>query len=138
MKFEILNKFTKNQKIIGIMIIFLFVGAIGFNLLKGSFASSDPGFLRNQTVENLEFNNASLVFENNVSTFSVEVMNALDEDDYNLSTIEIIFKDSEGKEIENLLGYIGNSLEPKEVKILEASVDKEIANVSSIEYIINK
>lgn len=138
MKFEKLNKITKNQKIIGMITIFLFVGLIGFQLMKGSRATEDPGFLKNQTVENLEFSNASLVFENNVSTFSVQVMNTLGEDDYNLSTIEIIFKDSEGNEIENLLGYIGNSLEPKEVKILEASVDKEITNVSSIEYVINK
>ena len=138
MKIEKLNKLTKNQKIIGIITIVLFVGVIAFQIIKGTRATDDPGFLKNQTVENLEFSNASLNYENNVSTFSVEVMNTLEGDDYNLSTIEIIFKDSEGNKIENLLGYIGNTIESKEVKVLEASVDKEITNVSSIEYVINK
>lgn len=138
MKFERLNKITKNQKIIGIVTIVLFVGVIVFQIIKGTRATDDPGFLKNQTVEDLEFSNASLEYENNVSTFSVEVMNALEEDDYKLTTIEIIFKDSDGKIIESLLGYIGNTIEPKEVKILEASVDREITNVSSIEYVINK
>lgn len=137
MKKNELNKITRNQKIVGILTIFLFLGVIGFQMIKGSFATADENYLKSQTVENLEFGEAVLDYENGLSTYTVEVKNTLD-DDYTLKTINIIFKDSEGKEIENLLGYIGDTLKGKEVKILEASVDKEITNISSIEYVINK
>ena len=137
LKFERINKFDKKTKIFGIITITLLIFGILFQIFKTTFSIGDEPYLANQTIENLEFANATLNYENNITIYKVEVTNSLTEE-YNLNTINIIFKDSEGKEIENLIGYIGNSLEGKETKILEASVDKEIKDIKTIEYVINK
>ncbi len=133
-----LNKnLTKNQKrrlLGGLGCLFLAIILIG---IGASYSDPNSSYLSDQTVDNLEFKNANLVYENGVSKYTAEVTNSLTTN-YALKTINIIFKDSTGTEIENLIGYIGNNLTPGEVKLLDASVDRELTDIVTIEYKINK
>ena len=133
-----LNKnLTKNQKrrlLGGLGCLFLAIILIG---IGASYSDPNSSYLSDQTVDNLEFKNANLVYENGVSKYTAEVTNSLTTN-YALKTINIIFKDSTGTEIENLIGYIGNNLTPGEVKLLDASVDRELTDIITIEYKINK
>ena len=134
---EYINKLTKNQKKMIIGAISLFLLAIITIGIGVSYSSTESGYLSDQTVEGLTFENAKLVYENGISTYTVEVVNDLEED-YNLNNINIIFKDGDGNEIVSLLGYIGNKLAVGETKIIDASIDQEITDITSIEYVINK
>ena len=133
-----LNKnLTKSQKrrlLGGLGCLFLAIILIG---IGASYSDPNSSYLSDQTVDNLEFKNANLVYENGVSKYTAEVTNSLTTN-YALKTINIIFKDSTGTEIENLIGYIGNNLTPGEVKLLDASVDRELTDIITIEYKINK
>lgn len=130
-------KMSKNKKIILISLITLFVLFLIVGVYKKAFATGDVEYLRNQTVDNIEFKNAKETYSNNIYTYNVEITNSLKEI-YNLKTIEVIFKDSENNVIEDLIGYVGESLEATETKTLSVSVDKEIKDIATIEYKINK
>lgn len=134
---DINKNLTKSQKkklLGGLGCLFLAIILIGIGV---SYSDPNSSYLSDQTVENLEFKNANLVYENGVSKYTVEVTNSLTTN-YSLKTIDIIFKDSSGNEIENLVGYIGNTLTPGEMKLLDASVDKELTDIVTIEYVVNK
>ena len=129
---KLMNKNTKN------LIISSLVLALGILLILigNSLATSDSTILKNQVVDNLSFENASLEYMNNTSTFKVEVTNN-NSDIYNLKYIEIIFKDE--KDISTkLIGYIGESIEVGETREIVASIDKDITNSVSLEYAIIK
>ena len=136
-KFERLNKISKNTKIVGLIVIILTVGVVGFHLIKAAFASPSESYLADQTVSNLEFKNATLNYANNVSTYEVDVTNTTSSK-YTLKTITIKFLDSDSNEIETLTGYVGDFIDANDSKVLTASVDKEIKNVASITYTVNK
>lgn len=134
---EKVKKLSQKEKIIISISAVLVIGA--FILIGVGMSYSDPesGYLSNQTVEGLTFEKANLVYENGVSTYTVEVVNDLEEE-YNLKNIDIIFKDGEGHEIVSLLGYIGDTIKAGETRLIDASIDQEITNITSIEYKINK
>lgn len=130
-------KMSKNKKIIlgtlGGLVLLL--GILG--IIKSTFAIDDSEYLNVQIVDDLEFTNAFENYTDNIYTFNVEVTNTKEEE-YKLKTIDVVFKDKNNNEIEILNGYIGDSLGSKEKKILSVSVDKEIKDIGSISYIINK
>ena len=130
-------KMSKNKKIIlgtlGGLVLLL--GILG--IIKSTFAIDDSEYLNVQIVDDLEFTNAFENYTDNIYTFNVEVTNTKEEE-YTLKTIDVVFKDKNNNEIEILNGYIGDSLGSKEKKILSVSVDKEIKDIGSISYIINK
>jgi len=130
----------KNSKITliiaGVCLLFT-ICFVGFKIVSNTYASPDDNYLVNQTVDGLSFENASLISENGISKYIVNVVND-NKDDYSLKTINVTFKDNEGNEITTLLGYIGDSLSPNEEKVLNISTDQEITGISSIEYKINK
>ena len=133
---EKFKKIPKRTKVIGLVCVFLLVGIIGFQIIRNTFANPETGY-EVQTVDNLNFTNAQIEKVNDLTRFRVEVTNTL-ETTYNLKTIEVTFKDEEEQTIETLIGYIGDTLNGNEKKILEAYVDKDITNVSKIGYKINK
>lgn len=133
-KFIKLNKKQKIGILGGIFCVFLVVLVIS---LVPSFSSTESGYLIDQTVSGLSFENPTLEVSNGISKYTVEVTNDLEEV-YSLKNINIIFKDESGKEIETLLGYIGDTLEVGETKLIDASIDTEITDITTIEYVINK
>ena len=130
-------KMSKNKKIMLATLggIALLLGILG--IIKSTFAIDDSEYLNVQIVDDLEFTNAFENYTDNIYTFNVEVTNTKEEE-YKLKTIDVVFKDKNNNEIEILNGYIGDSLGSKEKKILSVSVDKEIKDIGSISYIINK
>ena len=130
-------KMSKNKKIIlgtlGGLVLLL--GVLG--IIKSTFAIDDSDYLNVQIVDDLEFTNAFENYTDNIYTFNVEVTNTKEEE-YKLKTIDVVFKDKNNNEIEILNGYIGDSLGSKEKKILSVSVDKEIKDIGTISYKINK
>lgn len=136
MKLETIQM-SKNKKIILISLITLFILLLIVGIYKKAFAIEDAGYLSNQTVDNIEFKNAKETYKNNIYTYNVEIKNTLNET-YNLKTIQVIFKDKDNNVIEDLTGYVGESLEPTETKILSVSVDKELLDIANIEYKISK
>ena len=130
-------KMSKNKKIIlgtlGGLVVLL--GILG--IIKSTFAIDDSDYLNVQIVDDLEFTNAFENYTDNIYTFNVEVTNTKEEE-YKLKTIDVVFKDKNNNEIEILNGYIGDSLGSKEKKILSVSVDKEIKDIGTISYKINK
>ena len=125
----------KNIQMFIIGISILVVGII-FVIIGNSIATSDSTVLRNQEVDNLLFENASLEYENNISTYTVDVTNKQD-NIYNLKYINIKIKDEENNEY-TLIGYIGDYLNSNETRKITASIDKDITDITSITYSIVK
>lgn len=73
--------------------------------------------------------------ENNKLT--VVVYNQLEES-YNLKTIDVEFQDENYNEITKVVGYIGETIDNKDMKQLVVSTDVDLSNASHIKYIINK
>lgn len=132
---EKIKEIIKKKKIIiGVLSLVIIAGIIVI-VSKQSKADPDNTVLKTQVVENLMFENATLEYNNGISTFTVDVYNENDET-YTLNNISIKFTVDE-KEV-TLIGYIGNTLEKEEGRKLTASVDKDIRNATNLEYIINK
>ena len=126
---------SKNTK--GLIISALILGlGILLILIGNSIASTETTILQDKIIEGLSFENASLEYINDASTFKVSVTNK-NTDAYNLKYIEIIFKD-ENDNTNKLIGYIGDSLESEETKEIVASIDKDITNSISLDYSIVK
>ncbi len=126
-----------NKKYIPILsIIIVLVLGVVIYFVGTSTATDTSTILRDQEVEGLTFTNANLSVDKGISTLSVSVTNT-NKEAYSLNYIEIVVKDD--KENSNtLIGYIGDKVEPNDTKIITASIDKDITNSTSLEYIINK
>ena len=135
---RILNKINgmskKNKIILGICSIFII--GVAIMLLGVSYSSTESGYLKDQTVSGLSFKNANLTTDNGVSTYTVQVSND-SEESYSLKTISIIFTDNSNNKTA-LSGYIGNELSASETKVMQASIDVELTDIVSVEYVINK
>ena len=128
----ILNKIKIPAVILGsLLIVFLVVFLVGRTI-----ADPNSGYLRNQSVDNLSFENANLVYENGITTFTVEVYNESGEN-YSLKNISINLK-NDSNDITTLVGYIGEELETDEGKLITASIDKDLTDSTSLEYVVNK
>lgn len=126
------DRFKKPVIILGSLLIIVIVTF----LIKTTLANPDSSYLKNQTVDGLSFENASIVYENGITTFKVEVYNETD-DTYTLKNIGIKLTDEENNEF-ILIGYIGESLEKEEGKYLQASIDQDLSSSLKLEYIVNK
>ena len=117
----------------GVLIAVVIISAILLISLNSSKAIDTSTLLSEQVVDNLKFMNAS--FENN--QLKVVVYNTL-EDSYSLKTIDVTFQDENYNEITTVKGYIGNTLEQKDMKQLVVSTDVDLTNASHIKYTIHK
>jgi hypothetical protein len=124
-----------NKNIIISLLIVIIVLAIKVGT-SYSINNKTPDYLKKQVIDNISFENANVTYEDNVSTFTVEVYNKTNTD-YNLKTITMIFTDDNGK-TSNLIGYVGEKINANDGKYLVASIDKDISNSKSLQYIINK
>ena len=127
--------FEKSKKPI-IIIGSIFIIMIVVFLIGRSLADPNSGYLRNQSVDGLSFENAELVYENGITTFIAEVYNESG-DVYSLKNISIQLTD-EADKVTTLVGYIGDSLDEEEGTYLKASIDQDLSDIVSLEYVINK
>ena len=114
-----------------LVIVFMIVFLIGKTI-----ADPNSGYLRNQTVDSLSFENANLVYENGITTFTVEVYNESGES-YSLKNISINLT-NDSNDVTTLVGYIGEELETDEGKLITASIDQDLSDSTSLEYVVNK
>ena len=124
----------KNIPILSIILVIVLGVVIYF--VGPSVATKDSTILKDQEVEGLTFTNADLNIEKGISTLSVSVTNT-NKETYSLNYIEIVVTDDKDNS-NTLIGYIGDTIEPNDTKIITASIDKDITNSTSLEYIINK
>ena len=132
----IAEKVKKNKKkylVSFIAIIIVIIGSVLLYNFTTSKAIDTTTLLSDQVVDNLKFMKTKL--ENNKLT--VVVYNQLEES-YNLKTIDVEFQDENYNEITTVRGYIGESIDNKDMKQLVVSTDVDLSNASHIKYIINK
>ena len=131
-------KAIKNDKVTKAVLIGLIALIAGLIIrFTISLATTGPEYLKDQVVDGISFEDATLSIDNGVSTYSVTLVNDL-KSDYTLKNVSITFKDTSGKEIITLLGYVGETIKSEEIKYLDTSVDMELTNIGSITYTINK
>ncbi len=132
----IAEKVKKNKKkylVSFIAIIIVIIGSVLLYKFTTSKAMDTTTLLSDQVVDNLKFMKTKL--ENNKLT--VVVYNQLEES-YNLKTIDVEFQDENYNKITTVRGYIGESIDNKDMKQLVVSTDVDLSNASHIKYIINK
>lgn len=129
------KEIIKKNKRITIILGSVLIVVIAALILNNTLSNPNTGYLRNQTVDGLSFEDATLEYKEGVSTFTAKVYNESGSE-YNLKniTVELSSKTKETK----LTGYIGETLENEEGKILKISVDQDLSDSSSLTYKINK
>ena len=130
---ETIKRNRKQAIILGSVFLVVIVGLIIGRTL--TFSDPNSGYLRNQTVDGLSFENATLEYEDGVTTFEAKVYNESGSE-YTLKTINVIL-DSSSKTT-TLTGYIGESLENEEGKVLRISIDDDLSDSNKLTYKINK
>ena len=121
--------------IIGIVGVLLIGLGIYFFLDK-SVATVDSTILKNQIVDGLTFEDADLKYEDGISTFTVNVTND-NKETYSLNYIEIKLT-APDDEVITLIGYIGEEIDKDKTQTIIASIDRDITDSKSLEYVINK
>ena len=135
-KKEVILYHLKSPIILTSLFVLFIAIFVNIQLSSSSKETTKDEYLQDQTVENLLFKNATLVYENGISTFTVEVENTLNSE-YTLNTIDIVFLDESGKTT-NLLGYIGNKIKANDSQLLTASIDNDLSSSIQLKYKINK
>ena len=137
---EIMKKEKPRNIVIAFLVGIIGVVVIGTGVSYGSIMwlknSEDTEYLKDQKVGEISFEKAQLVYEDGITTLSVEMHNN-GISDYNLSYVSINVKD-ENDNVSTLIGYVGDTLKKGEGKIITASIDKDLSNSKDIEYVINK
>ena len=124
------------KKITIISIIGILVIVLAIYFLGRSAATEESTILKDQIVDGLSFTDADLKYENGVSTLVVSVTNK-NKETYSLNYVEINVTLEDDNTIA-LIGYIGNSINPDDKRIITASIDKDITTSKKLEYVINK
>ena len=131
---KVIEMIKENQKqaiILGSVFLVVVVGLI----IGRTFSNPNSGYLRNQTVDGLSFEDATLEYKDGVTTFEAKVYNESGSE-YTLKTINVILDSS--SRTTTLTGYIGESLESEEGKVLRISIDDDLSDSSKLTYKINK
>ena len=133
------------KKIIGLsltlLIAFTFLTGCGCNNKENIIneeennikVNNNEDVIKDQALEVFTFTNTSLVYENSTSVLETLVTNTSDTTQY-LIEFKIIVKDDTGKEIITLTGFIGDSIEAGESKLIRSSYGSDLTKAASIEY----
>lgn len=107
------------------------------NITDGIKSNTNEDVIKDQKVEVFEFTNTSLLYEEGRSKLEVTVTNTSDEIAY-LSEFKIHVKDENENEIIELIGFVGEQIEPKESRLITSYSIQDLTNASSISYEIVK
>lgn len=125
----------KNNKRTAIILGSIFLVVVAGLIIRNTLSDPNTGYLRNQTVEGLSMEDASLEYKDGVSTFTANVFNESG-DVFNLKTIEVILESK--SKTTTLTGYIGETLEKEEGRVLRISIDQDLSDSEKLTYKINK
>ena len=118
--------------IAGIFVLIIFI-IVFININQVSLGYNSSLDIPDITVSNLRFNNAQL--DENKLTVNVQNITS---DIYELKTITVTFKDSSSNIITKINGYIGEEIEPNEIRKLDVKTDIDLSNTAVVEYTVNK
>ncbi len=107
------------------------------DITDGIKSNTNEDVIKDQKVEVFEFTNTSLVYEEGRSKLEVTVTNTSEEIAY-LSEFKIHVKDENENEIIELIGFVGEQIEPKESRLITSYSIQDLTNASSISYEIVK
>lgn len=96
--------------------------------------------VKEKEVDGLKFTNVSLITDEGMSTYEVTVTN-VSGNTYSLKNITVVFKDKDGKEIDNAIGFLTtNTLLVDQSSVLSVQVmyPTDITKAKDVDYIINK
>lgn len=99
-------------------------------------ANTNTNVIAEQDFEGLKINNVSLITEGETSVFTADVVNTTSEN-IEVKSFDIIMKDANGNEVITLLGYIGNTIAPNNSSTITSSVEMDLSNVVTVEYVRN-
>lgn len=139
-----LTKKERNKEMkkitIGIILTLLLVTGCGKkseenpnNQKESIKVNTSENVIKDQKIEVFEFTNTSLIYSEGTTRFETTVTNTSDETAY-LSEFRIHVKDKEGKEVEQLVGFVGSELKSKESRIINSYSVKDLTDVDTIEY----
>lgn len=89
--------------------------------------------IKDQKIEDLEFINSSIIEKEGINTFTTTIINN-SKNVKKLSILKVSVKDKDGVVIEELLGYIDDSIKSNESKIVTISTTGNLKNAYSVEY----
>ena len=118
--------------IAGIFVLIIFI-IVFININQVSLGYNSSLDIPDITVSNLRFNNAQL--DENKLTVNVQNITS---DIYELKNITVTFKDSSSNIITKINGYIGEEIEPNEIRKLDVNTDIDLSNTAVVEYTVNK
>lgn len=99
-------------------------------------ANTEEAIIGEKTIDGLKITNVTLISEGEQATFSADVVNITDAA-IDAKSFNIIYKDKDGNEIVRLLGYIGSTIAPNESVTVTSSVEMNLSNAKSVEYVRN-
>lgn len=97
---------------------------------KEIFAHTEEQIIKEEQLDGLKFSNISLITKNGYTTFTCDVTNTKEEE-INTENVNIDLKDNEGNTVITLLGNIGSSLKPGEVRTITSNAKGDFKNVVS-------
>lgn len=123
---------TRLIGIAGIFVLIIFI-IVFININQVSLGYNSSLDIPDITVSNLRFNNAQLD-ENKLTVNVQNITSGI----YELKTITVTFKDSSSNIITKINGYIGEEIEPNEIRKLDVKTDIDLSNTAVVEYTVNK
>lgn len=131
----------KLKKIILILAIVLLVSIVlVISILKKEPKKTEKqenNISKTQVVEDLSFEYTSLKYKDGMSTFETNVTNIGNDSKY-LSEVKIHVKNKKNKEIIVLTGFVGDSIQSGESKIIISTYGQRLNDAYSVEYEIIK
>ena len=143
-----MKNIDKKRIIVGLIVVSFIIGCVV--LVKGcskddnskpisiekteAIEITDPEIIKDQVVDGLKFKNRVFVIQDGVSRIITEVTNNTGTD-YSIKEYNIIIKDKNGKTLATLTGYVGEVIKNKDTKIIDTSIDRDLRDVATIEYI---
>ncbi len=102
---------------------------------KGPSINKNENVLKEQTIEEFQFSDISMIYEEGVTKFEATVTN-ISEQTANLLEFKIHVKDEQGNEMVEpvLVGYIGEQLGAGESRVLNTYSVQDLTSAFSVEY----
>lgn len=98
---------------------------------------TDEEVIKDQVVDGLQLTNTSLVVNGGVTLLVTNVANNTGAD-YYLNEFRIHVKDEAGQIIADIPGYVGDVIPNGESRDINSSIDTDLSNAKSIEYVVDK
>lgn len=98
---------------------------------ENSKTNTSANVVQDQIVEVFEFTNTSLIYEEGTTKLQTMVTNISEKVAY-LSEFKIHVKDE--NEIIELIGFVGEQLQPKESRVITSYSIQDLTNASSVSY----